>query len=281
MYQRFLKLVLLSFISFPILAQGPIDGYMKKSGETDFALSFGSERFTKYYLGEQLLDTFDRQYNSLSLFIAHGFEDNLNLIVSLPYMWTDENNRGLQDAQFLLKFAPLAKTFDGGSYNMITAAGVTTPLSKYPISPDSSNPIGERATSLEGRIGFQYNNWNNGLFAFVKTGVTYRLSPQKRTAIPSLIRFGFATSKIYVDAWLEGVFTLNADPNELVLGGGGSTYAKTGGVFYYSLSPNFGAFLGGAYTFWGKNIGLAPRYSFGIVYKFMGQKATTVLFDNK
>lgn len=248
-------------------AQGPIDGYMKGAGQTDFALSYSVESFTKYYLGTELQDTFNRQYNTVSLFFAHGFENKLGLIASVPYVRSDNNNSAFQDAQIFLKYSPIQnRNEDGSGFNLITAAGITTPVSNYPTSPSSTNPIGERATSLETRLGGQYQ-FKSGVFIYAKTGLTYRISPQEFATIPTLIRVGFGSSKVYADIWLEGIFALNQNNNTQVLGGSGSTWLKTGGVFYYALTPHIGVTLGGAYTFWGRNIGIAPRGTLGLVYK--------------
>ncbi len=249
-------------------AQGPIDGYMKAGGEADFAFSYGYDHYEKYYLGNQLQDTFNRTYQSASAFLAYGIEDKLNLVVSIPYMWTDKDNRGFQDGQFFIKYRALEKKGEQSKFDLITAAGITTALSSYRVSPESDNPIGERPTILEARFVAQHN-WYSGFFIMAKTGFSYKIKPITQSIIPSLVRFGYGHSKFYTDFWVEGVVAIGAEANEVPLGQEGSTFIKFGGTFYVPIGKQFGAFVNAAYTPWGRNIGISPRLGTGFVFKIL------------
>ncbi len=259
----------LLFLSYFLMnAQGPIDGYMKRGGETDFAFSYGYDHYTKYYLGDQLQDTFNRTYQSVSMFMAYGIDDNLGLVVSVPFMWTDKNNRNIQDGQFFLKYRPLRKEFNTGKMDLILAGGVTTALAKYKISPESNNPIGERPTIFDFH-GVVQHNFHKGVFIMAKTGISYKVRPNVQASIPNLLRFGYAHSKFYTDAWIEGVFALNAEANTVPLGQEGSTFIKFGGTFYMPIGKRLGWFVNAAYTPWGRNIGISPRLGAGFVVKIL------------
>lgn len=259
-----LSAVLLSYF---VKAQGPIDGYMKSAGELDIAVSYGYDHYEKYFLGDQLQDTFNRTYQSASVFFAYGLDDNLDFIASVPYMWSDGENRGFQDGQFFLKYRYLKKEQENGRFDAMVAGGVTTALSSYRISPESNNPIGERPTILEVRTVIQQNKWS-GFFFSAKTGLSYKVRPVVQTSIPSLVRVGYGHSKFYTDFWVEGVFALNAEANEVPLGQEGSTFVKFGGTFYLPVGKQFGVFVNGAYTPWGRNASQSPRLGAGFVMKF-------------
>ncbi len=263
---RLLSLLWFILLSISASAQGPIDGYMKRPGEIDFALSYGYEHYDRYYLGNIERTNFDRTYQSLGLFMAYGFEENLGLVATLPYMWTDSLNRGFQDGQFFLKYRPLRKETTKGRLDGIIAGGVTTALSRYPISPESDNPIGERPLIFEARALVQHN-FNNGFFVMAKTGLSFKVRPNTQTAIPNLLRFGYATNKFYTDIWIEGVFALGAEANDVPLGQEGSTFTKFGGVFYVPIGQYLGVAVNAAYTFWGRNIGISPRFGGSLIIK--------------
>lgn len=251
-----------------LFAQGPIDGYMKGGGETDIAVSYGYDHYEKYYLGNQLQDTFNRTYQSASIFLAYGLEEDLGFIVSVPFMWTDADNRGIQDGQFFIKYRFLKKEQKKGRLDMMVAGGVTTALSGYKVSPDSNNPIGERPTIFEARLVAQHN-FNSGFFIMGITGFSYKIKPVTVPTIPSLVRIGYGHSKFYTDFWLEGAVAIGAGSNEVPLGQEGSTSIKFGGTFYVPVAKKFGVFVNGAYTPWGRNVGISPRLGAGFVLKIL------------
>ncbi len=254
-----------------VIAQGPIDGYMKAGGETDFAFSYGYDHYEKYYLGATLQDTFDRTYQSLNLFIAYGFEENLGFVASIPFMWSDKNNRGFQDGQFFIKYRAVKKETKKGRLDGMLAGGVTTAISNYKTSPESVNPIGEKPTILEARFLAQHN-FHSGFFVMAKTGVSFKIRPNTITSIPSLVRGGYAHSKFYTDIWLEHVHAIGAKANNVPLGQEGSSFIKFGGTFYVPIGKYFGTFVNAAYTPWGRNIGISPRFGTGFVLKILPKK---------
>ncbi len=258
----------LILISLTAFSQGPIDGYMKNGGEADFAFSYGYDHYEKYFLGKVLQDTFNRTYHSASLFIAYGFENNLGFVASIPYMRADKDNKGFQDAQFFLKYRPLSKKMIKGQLNLILAGGVTTSISNYKISPESDNPIGEKPTILEASTVIQHN-FKSGLFLMGKTGLSYKIRPITQVSIPNLFRIGYAHSKFYTDFWIEGLFAINAEANDLPFGQQGSTSLKFGGTLYAPINNFFGVFINGSYTPWGRNVSQSPRLGAGFVLKIL------------
>ncbi|MGK0389764.1 MAG: hypothetical protein ACI94Y_002509 [Maribacter sp.] len=259
------------FCSQNLLAQGAIDGYMKEGGVTDIAVSYGYDHYEKYYLGDQLQDTFNRTYQSASIFLAYGLEENLDIIASIPFMWTDANNRGFQDGQFFIKYRAMKKEIKKGRLDLMIAGGVTTALSAYKISPESDNPIGERPTILEARIVAQHN-FKNGLFVMGKVGLSYKIKPIVQPIIPTVFRVGYGHSKFYTDFWVEATATIGAEANEVPLGQEGSTFVKFGGTFYVPVAKFFGVFVNGSYTPWGRNVGISPRIGAGFVLKIIPKK---------
>jgi len=242
--------------------QGAIDGFMKSQKETDFALTYSIETYDQYWFGSELEDR-ELETRTASLFLAHGLGKRFNLIVALPYMWT-ETESSFQDATVAFKFYNEKKEFSSGRLSKITGIGFSFPVGGYEV--DVENPIGERAVNFVLRHLWQYNA-NNGWFAQLQSGIEFRVIPIAKLGIPALVRVGWGGRKIYVDAWLDLFHTFSSGVNQTINAGEGSAFTKIGGTIYYSITPHFGVFLGGAQFLSGKNIGKASRVNVGIVAK--------------
>ena len=139
-------LLLLTFLSLPIsllFAQGPISGFMTGDATTDLAFSYSYESYNSYFFGQEK-QAISNEISSASLFLEHGFNDSFGLVFTLPYLWIDEINRGIQDGIIAIKYRNTHKKFEKSNLSMITAVGVSFPMSAYP--KDTENPIGIRAT---------------------------------------------------------------------------------------------------------------------------------------
>lgn len=259
-----MKYSILLILFFPemILAQGPIDGYLKGKNETDFALTYAYEKYTQYWFGSELQDR-ALTTKSTSLFIAHGLSDKANLIVSVPYIWTVDE-KSFQDAILAIKFLNDKKEYSHGSLSKITAIGFSFPISNYDVNLE--NPIGEKAVSFLVRHLYQYQS-NQGWFVHLQSGIEFRFVPIAKLGIPAVFRTGWGGRKLYFDAWLDFFHTFNDGVNQSITEGEGSQFLKIGGTVYYGITPHFGAFIGGAKYLSGKNIGKANRLNVGIVWK--------------
>lgn len=250
--------------SIALFAQGPISGFLPGAKTTDIALGYSFETYDSYFFGqdkrEQMVDA-----TSYNLFVEHGISSKASLVLNLPYIAIDEENSGLQDATIALKYRNQRKEYDSGNLNFITAVGLTFPISSYP--KETVNAIGAGAFQFQGRLVMQYN-WNYGTFLHIQSGFDFQLIPVARTSIPIQVRAGMGASKFYFDVWMEYMNALNAGVDNTVAGGEGSSWFRVGGTFYYPFTPDFGAFLGGAYVLSGENIGQSSRINTGVVYKW-------------
>lgn len=243
--------------------QGAIDGYMKNKNETDIAITYSYEKFNQYYFGSKPLNQ-SLTTQSASLFIAHGFNSNFNLIASIPYMYIDEENKNFQDAILAIKFRTKKKKYDHGQLSRISSIGFTFPMVGYDI--DTENPIGQKAVAFMMRHLYQYQS-NSGFFAMAQTGFDFRLIPETQFAVPLIFRLGYAHSKFYLDFWLDYFHTMETGVDQSISAGSGSRFLKIGGTFYYPITPHLGVFIGGAQFLSGRNIGKATRVNVGFVVK--------------
>ena len=263
---RVLSVFFLLQTPFFLLSQGAIDGYMKAKKETDIALTYSYEHFDKYWFGSEIQDQ-SLTTQSASLFVAHGFRNDFNLILSLPYMHIDDENKNIQDAILAIKFRNKKTDFNSGSLNKITSVGFTFPASGYDVNTE--NPIGQRAVAFMLRHLYQYEN--SGFFVHLQSGFDFRLIPETQFAVPIIFRTGYAHSKFYFDLWLDYFHTMEPGIDQSISAGTGSQYLKIGGTFYYPVIKWLGVFVGGAQYLSGRNIGKASRVNVGVVLKRFGK----------
>ncbi|GJM31817.1 MAG: hypothetical protein DHS20C18_08180 [Saprospiraceae bacterium] len=236
---------------------------MPNPGQTDIALSYSGERFDTYIFGMDKQDVSLRTL-SYSLFLEHGLSQRSSVVVSVPYLSIDDENQGLQDASLFLKYRNQYQSNDNGTFSIITAVGLSFPLSQYPV--DTQNPIGQRATIFGGRLLAQYN-FNSGLFLHLQSGFDFRVIPEPQSAIPVLFRLGYGAPWFYIDGWLEYFHAFSSAVDTNIGAGSGSRWLRTGGTFYVPIKPYFGVFIGGALVLSGQNIGLSRRWNVGGVLK--------------
>lgn len=267
-------LLLISFL--PLFPQGEIDGYMKKGGDADIALSYTYEHFDKFWFGKEAR-VYPVTRQSYSLFVNQGITRHLNFIASVPYIRSSKGEnylQGLQDGAFFLKGLPWQKSIeDKGKFSLILAGGYRFPLENY--ATERGYAYGQKARSIEGRANLNYK-WGEGNFIDIKSGYNYRFEPVP-SSVPMVIKAGKGTAKVYYDFWLSynkpigGIDYPDRGPNnsfrELAV-----ENLRAGGTYYLPVFNNFGAFLSGGYTLWGRNSGQAYFASIGVVYKSFRNK---------
>lgn len=252
--------------SINLQAQGPISGYMPQDGQWDFVTTYSSENYTDFYKenGDKERRLVDQK--SYNLFIEHGMTAHSSLVITLPYIHHNQDNKGLQDASVWTKFRNAHVQKDKGAHNLITALGLSVPLSNY--ANDNPQAIGNRAAKLQGRFAWQYTA-TFGWFTHIQTGLDFQFAPDAVVAIPILLRTGIGTHWFYADAWFEHFQSINsaAEQNNINIAGVRSSWSKIGATFYVPIQPWIGIFTGGSLVLSGKNIGDGKRFNLGMVFR--------------
>lgn len=82
-------------------AQGLADGFFRGAGNADITFSSTFENADEFYLGNTKRDIFpfyeEISRTTLSLFIAYGITDNIDVNLNLPYIITDGGGEGPRD----------------------------------------------------------------------------------------------------------------------------------------------------------------------------------------
>ena len=162
---------LLAAIAFSLVAtlakaQTVDDAIMMSKNQWCNGLTYMHSSWSEYWEGttkrtNQNLGTVTTQ--SVMLMSNYGVTDKLNLLVNVPYVWTNASAgtlhgmKGFQDIEIDLKYEFYKTKIGKGDLSLIALAGFSTPLTNYendflPLS------IGLGSTNLYGRITADYQN---------------------------------------------------------------------------------------------------------------------------
>lgn len=270
-----------------LMAQGPLDGYLKGKGVLDLAPSFSvmSARQLDGASGQ----TYNLPYrgNMLSLFAEYGLTARLDVVATGAYVFTTARS-GLQDGGVFVKYSPWQWGPAGkGTLRLLVGTGAAFPLANY--EPGVTGALGQKAVLLPLRLIAQYESpW--GPFVNLSGGYNRRLDRpsagdiarirQQRpdyeaTRPPSsttaLLKIGLPAKHYYMDAWIErqqafgGVDYVPDLPDLPQVYG--VSYTQTGGTLFYSEHGGSGFFLSGAYIFQGRNVSRILRVTGGVVIR--------------
>lgn len=272
-------------------SQSPISGFMQGKGKGNVSLSYSSEKYDKVYLVPQENDgvpVFNEvQLNSTSLYATYGLTDQLDVVLSLPYISAEGNasqavldnlnfsnkRSGLQDVSVFVKYSPFFFDFGSSSLRLIGAVGLKAPLGDYKENEglQSIIAIGNRSTTVSA-LGLAMFKMNSGIFASGQFGGNLA-SNQVPNSYTSELKLGYAASKFYGDAFVANqTSTSGVD----ILGEGFQgffpatkvNYTKIGLNLYTPIYKDFGLAGGASTLVAGRNIGKATGYYGALVYKF-------------
>jgi hypothetical protein len=136
------------------LGQGPISGFMPRPRQLDVAYTYSQEKYDQFFNADG--DLLDRRLSARSsnLFLEYGADAKTALVATASYLDHDQLNKGWQDASLWLKYRNERTEHPLGFHNLITAVGLSFPLSSYPN--DNPAAIGRRAATFHGRFLWQY-----------------------------------------------------------------------------------------------------------------------------
>ena len=124
MKNKFLQVLLIAIGTYNMYSQSPIDGFMQGKGKGNVVLSYAYEKYNKVLLVPYEVDAVpvfnDVRVTSQSVYATYGLLDNLDVVVSLPYITATGNaseavltnlnfqneRSGLQDVSVFLKLNP-------------------------------------------------------------------------------------------------------------------------------------------------------------------------------
>lgn len=122
------------------LAQTPTDGLMMGKGWSCSVLSYGQSKWDHYWEG-----TLNRNNENIGTFTGqnvmfmnnYGISKNLNVIVGVPYVWTQASqgnlagHKGVQDFSLWLKLKAFGLKMGGNEFAGFVTAGGSVPTHNY------------------------------------------------------------------------------------------------------------------------------------------------------
>jgi hypothetical protein len=159
-----------------LLAQTPTDGIMMPTGSNCTMLSYGKSTWANYWQGETKrsnanLGTFASQNGMLMS--AIGINDKLNVLVSLPYIWTGASasylsgQKGVQDLSAWLKY----QITGNNDFKLFATLGASVPTTNY-VADFLPFSIGLHCKTASGRLIANYSKY--GFYLTAQGGATLR-----------------------------------------------------------------------------------------------------------
>jgi len=247
-------------------AQGLVDGFYSGSGNLTAVLGAGYEDNPTYLAGKNELEL-EKSFYNINVFAAYGILDKLEINAAAAYVQSDQE-RALQDARVILKYKFYELKTKNYQLSTQIASGLFFPLTDY--ETEGLNAIGQHATSIASRLLIHVQH-DSGFFATIQSGYDYKFDPVP-SAIAGTLKLGLAKRSYYIDVFLDVQNAIEGKdyrgfpaPNnfrELEV-----DFLRVGATFYKPITPSFGAFVNGALTLDGRNVGLGPAVNVGLVFR--------------
>jgi hypothetical protein len=298
----FTKLLLLVlFIPFAANSQTDLDGIMMNKNQFCHAFIYEHSSWDHYWEGDfkrtnENLGTVTTQ--SVMYMPNYGITNNLNLMASLPYVWTKASAgtlhgmKGVQDLMLFLKWKALTTSFGKNRLSLFAVGGFSTAASNYAIDflPMS---IGLGSTNLTGRgiIDYQRNRLTvTGSASYVwRSNVTLdrdsyydtEMHLTNEIKMPNVatyqLRAGYRGKYLIAEALLNKMNTsggFDITKNNMPFPSNEMDATSVGASIKYTVKqfPNLALLAGGHYTIAGRNIGQLKAINAGVLYAFYVSK---------
>ncbi|MBE9583516.1 hypothetical protein IM792_03570 [Mucilaginibacter sp. JRF] len=276
-------------------AQNEADALMMGRNKLCIAAGYSYSSWDKYWEGSLKRDNANIGTFSSSSFMAmlnYGLRDDLNIMVSLPYVSTKTSDgtlsgmSGLQDVSFYIKYRPVRKTFGSQKLSVFAVGGYSAPSHNYNVDlmPVS---IGMGSNVTTGRLIVDYQL--SKFFATASGSYLYRSNVEiDRTAyyttrqinsnqvqMPNAgvyqFRTGYRTPYIIAEAYVDhmrtyGGFDIRRNDMPFVSNTMNSTNVGFEGKYYLPQLRELGIHAAAWRTLEGRNVGQATGFMAGVLY---------------
>ena len=295
--KRVLPLVLVLLIAIPSIlkAQTDEDAIMMAKKNLCIGATYMHNSWDYYWEG-----TFKRNNpnigtvstQSVMAMGIYGITRKLNVIASVPYVWTHasagtlQGQQGIQDLSAWLKWEALDLNLGKGVLSFYLLGGGSIPLTGY-IADFLPLSIGLQSKTLSGRLLVDYQL---GKFFTTASGTytgrsditidrnsyyTTSLHLTDKVDMPDMagwnVRAGYRSNWLIAEGVVTGMYTLGGfdiRKNDMPFPSNKMNSMMAGVDFKYSIRvPNELSLVGGAmYTLSGRNAGQATAWDLGVLY---------------
>lgn len=229
---------------------------------------------------------------SLMLMSVYGITDKLNVIASVPYVWTHasagtlQGMKGFQDIDVDVKYQFYTKKIGKGKLSLIAVGGLSTPLHKYendflPMS------IGLGSTNLSGRLTVDYQKgiffatassayvWRSDVTIDRTSYYTDQINYTNKVYMPnqlySNLNVGIRKTNLIAEAVLMNTHTFGGfdiRKNDMPFASNQMNMTSLGAHVKYFIPfvTNLEVIGGADFVIAGRNIGQSQTYTAGLYY---------------
>jgi hypothetical protein len=286
----------LSLMAALAKAQTADDGIMMSKKQWCNGITYMHSSWNEYWEGttkrdNKNLGTVTTQ--SLMLMSNYGISDKVNVLASIPYVWTDASAgtlhgmKGFQDIELDVKYEFYKTTLGKqGKLALMAVGGFSTPLTNYendflPMS------IGLGSTNLSGRLTLDYQQgiffttlssafvWRSDVTVDRTSYYTDHIIYSDKVDMPNMLnsnlfvgirRKGLTAQVQLMNMYTFGGFDIRA--NDMPFVSNQMNMTSLGGHVKYFLPfvPNLELIGGADFVIAGRNVGQSQTYTAGIYY---------------
>lgn len=277
-------------------AQTAEDGIMMSKKQWCSGITYMHSSWNEYWEGttkrdNKNLGTVTTQ--SLMLMTNYGVSDKLNVLASIPYVWTDASAgtlhgmKGFQDIELDVKYQFYnAKVGKNGKLSFMAVGGFSTPLTNYEndFMPMS---IGLGTTNLSGRLTVDYQQgiffstlssafvWRSDVTIDRTSYYTDHIIYSDKVDVPNVLNsnlfVGIRNKGLTAQIQLLNMYTFGGfdiRKNDMPFVSNQMNMTSLGGHVKYFLpfAPNLEVIGGADFVIAGRNVGQSQTYTAGLYY---------------
>jgi hypothetical protein len=277
-------------------AQTVDDGIMMNKKQWCNGVTYMHSSWNEYWEGttkrdNKNLGTVTTQ--SLMLMSNYGISDKLNVLATVPYVWTDASAgtlhgmKGFQDIELDLKYQFYkTKVGKNGKLSIMAVGGFSTPLTNYendflPMS------IGLGSTNLSGRLTVDYQQgiffstissayvWRSDVTVDRTSYYTDHIVYSDKVDMPNVLNsnlfIGIRNKGLTAQFQVLNMYTFGGydiRPNDMPFVSNQMNMTSLGGHVKYFLpfAPNLEVIGGADFVVAGRNVGQSQTYTAGLYY---------------
>jgi hypothetical protein len=292
---RQLYFYLLLLLCGKAAAQSPTDGLMMPQGQLCVLGQYSNSNWKNYWEGETKrsnLNLGSMSNQSAMLMANYGISKEINVMIGLPYVWTNASvsyftgQKGLQDLSVFVKYQAFEVEGLGGSFKLQGTGGLSAPVSNY--TPDLlpfSIGLHSKTASLRTIVNYTADF---GLYATIEGGHTWRSTTKlDRNAyildneliysdvmpVPNVFeysaRLGFIKPRFQTEVWYDAYTGFTGDDiryNEAPQASNKMAAGQAGVFAKYFVTKRLGLLATVSKVLCGRNTGEALTWTTGATY---------------
>lgn len=284
-------------VPFSAQAQMPHDAIYMGKNSVCTAVMYGHSSWNQYWestLKRENLNISTHTTRSVMIMPAIGISNRVNVILSLPYVWTSTSagnlmgQHGIQDVSAWLK----VKAIKAGGFSLNAIVGGSIPLDNY-VASFMPMSIGMQCRTFTGRLLANYREPKTGLYLTAHGSYGWRSNSSidqdayqandrvyntNQVQVPNTydtaVRLGVLRKGWQTEVWAERVACLSGDNirrNDMPFLTNNMQATSVG--WYGKVQPrNIGVNARVGYVVDGLNVGQSTSYMVGVLYQINFKK---------